>query len=77
MLNHILADLASSSTSGHTAAGLLDRWRSITLGGDWAGGGGGGGSVDGEEGGGTAEATAAAAEIVRFSRPTEVGTRRG
>eukprot|EP00903_Cladosiphon_okamuranus_P020297 g18626.t1 len=66
VLNHILADLAASSTSGHTAAGVLDRWRSITLGGGWAGGGG----AVGEEGGGAA-AAAVTAELVRYSRPTE------
>lgn len=65
MLNHILADLATSSTSGHTAAGVLDRWRSITLGGDWAGGG----LAAGIEG---ADAAAVTAEIVQYSRPTEV-----
>lgn len=67
MLNHILGGLANSSTCGHTAAGVLDRWRSITLGGGWTSGEGAGG-----EGRGGAAVTE---EIVRYSRPTEVSMR--
>ncbi|CAN0405435.1 unnamed protein product, partial [Pylaiella littoralis] len=71
VLNHILGDLANSFTSGNTAAGVLDRWRCITLGGEWAGGEGG--VAVGEEGGATAMAAEeeTEAEVVRYSRPTE------
>lgn len=61
VLNHILADLVNSPRSGHTAAGVLDRWRSITLGGGWPGGE----SAGRDEGG-------SAPEMVRYSRPTAV-----
>ena len=68
VLNQMLADLANTNTSssGHTAAAVLDQWRAITLGGGWGEvvGGARGAGKDGEAGAG--------AVITRHSRPTEV-----
>ena len=69
VLDSMLAVLAKSS-SGHTAAALLDQWRAITLGGVLAEGGG----VETEAGTGDDDLAEDARTLARYGKPTEVIT---